>query len=103
MNMSIALMTTRALRGRDNTHVKHNDAQRAPAARPGFVDISRECAQTSWTLVAKRARFSARSVEGDGSKNRRLRQCKILSGEVLISVTLSLRGEVAERPKAAVC
>jgi hypothetical protein len=39
----------------------------------------------------------------DGSKNRRLRQCKISIGEVLISVTLSLRGEVAERLKAAVC
>jgi hypothetical protein len=39
----------------------------------------------------------------DGSKNRRLRQCKISIAEVLISVTLSLRGEVAERLKAAVC
>jgi len=41
--------------------------------------------------------------EGDGLKNRRLGQCKILIGEVLISVTLSVCGEVAERLKAAVC
>ena len=39
----------------------------------------------------------------DGSKTRRLRQCKISIGEVLISITLNERGEVAERPNAAVC
>ena len=45
------------------------------------------------------------SVEfgGDGLKNRRLRQCKILISEVLILVTLSVCAEVAEWPKAAVC
>jgi hypothetical protein len=47
--------------------------------------------------------FSGDFENCDGSKNRRLRQCKISICEVLISVTLSLRGEVAERPKAAVC
>jgi hypothetical protein len=47
--------------------------------------------------------FSGDFETCDGSKNRRLRECKILIGEVLISVTLSLRGEVAERPNAAVC
>jgi len=31
------------------------------------------------------------------------RECKIPTGEVLISVTLNVRGEVAERLKAAVC
>jgi hypothetical protein len=36
-------------------------------------------------------------------QNRRLRQCKISISEMLISVTLSERGEVAERLKAAVC
>ena len=41
--------------------------------------------------------------ECGGSKTRRLRQCKISIREVLISVTLNLRGEVAERLKAAVC
>jgi hypothetical protein len=39
----------------------------------------------------------------DGSKNRRLRQCKISISEVLMSATLSGRGEVAERLKAVVC
>jgi hypothetical protein len=39
----------------------------------------------------------------DGSKNRRVRECKISIREVLISVKLNVRGEVAERPKAAVC
>ena len=38
-----------------------------------------------------------------GSKNRRLHQCNISISEVLISVTLSVCGEVAEWPKAAVC
>jgi hypothetical protein len=31
-----------------------NGAQRAPSARPGFSMPFRECAQTSWALVAKR-------------------------------------------------
>ena len=39
----------------------------------------------------------------DGSKNRRLSPCKMSISEVLISATLSVRGEVAERLKAAVC
>ena len=47
--------------------------------------------------------FSGDFGSGDGSNNRRLRQCKISIREVLISVTLSIRGEVAEWPKAAVC
>jgi hypothetical protein len=47
--------------------------------------------------------FSGDFETRDGSKNRRLHQWKISIGEVLISVTLSWRGEVAERLKAAVC
>jgi hypothetical protein len=47
-----------------------NKAQRAPTVRPGFVDVSRECAQTSLALIAKNASFSAESVEGGGLKNR---------------------------------
>ena len=54
-------------------------------------------------LIAKKARFSAESVEGGGLKNRRLGECKMSISEVLISATLSVRGEVAEWPKAAVC
>jgi hypothetical protein len=81
----------------------HHAAQRAPSARPGFVDVSRECAQTSWFLAGKSARFSAESGEGGGSNNRRLRYCKISIYEVLTSRTLGGYGEVAEWPKAAVC
>jgi hypothetical protein len=47
--------------------------------------------------------FSGDFETCDGSKNRRLDECKISIDEVLISVTLSLCGEVAERLKAAVC
>jgi hypothetical protein len=36
-------------------------------------------------------------------KTRRLGQCKMWIRQVLISRTLTDRGEVAERPKAAVC
>ena len=79
------------------------DAQRAPPARLGFVVVSRECAQTPFALAAKTARFSAEFAGGDGLENRRLRQCKISIAEVLISRTLSVRGEMAERLKAAVC
>ena len=43
-----------------------------PSARPSFVDVSRECAQTSLALIVKNAQLSAVSVEGDGLKNRRL-------------------------------
>jgi hypothetical protein len=61
-----------------------------------------ECAQSSGTVIAKSARFPGGFVEGDGLKNRRLRQCNISIPEVLISITLSVRVEVAERLKAAV-
>ena len=63
----------------------------------------RECAQSPWVLIVKSGDFPVEFDEGDGLENRRLRQCKISISEVLISVTLSLRGEVAERLKAAVC
>jgi hypothetical protein len=103
-----AATTSMTLTTRRSSHVatprrNHNDAQRAPSALSGFVAVSRECAQTSWALIAKNARFSAEYVEGGGLNNRRLRQCKISICEVVISVTLSVRGEVAERLKAAVC
>ena len=80
-----------------------NEAQPAPARRQGFVDAFRECAQTSFARIAKTPCFSAESFEGDGLKNRRLAPCKISIREVLMSVRLNLRGEVAERLKAAVC
>jgi hypothetical protein len=80
-----------------------NDAQRAPSARLGIADTFRECAQTISGAPAKSAIFSGDFETCGGSKNRRLRRCKISISEVLISVTLSVHGEVAERLKAAVC
>ena len=68
-----------------------------------FVDASCGVPKSSRAVVAKIGRFSAGFVEGDGLKIRRLRQCKMSISEVLIPVTLSVRGEVAEWPKAAVC
>jgi hypothetical protein len=62
-----------------------------------------QCAQTFSAAGAKSAMFSGGFETCDGSKNRRLRQCKISIREVLISVRLNVRGEVAEWPKAAVC
>jgi hypothetical protein len=48
-------------------------------------------------------RLSVESLEGGGLKNRRLAPCKISIGEKLMSATLNVCGEVAERLKAAVC
>jgi len=56
-----------------------------------------------WLSSQKNARFSAESVEGRRSENRRLAPCQISIREVLISIRLSIRAEVAEWPKAAVC
>ena len=80
-----------------------NEAQRAPSARPGFSMPFRRCAQSPRVRIAKPGGFPAGFHKCDGLKNRRLGQCKISKCEVLISVTLSVRGEVAERLKAAVC
>ena len=82
---------------------KRNKAEHALSARPGFVDVSRECAQTLLALITKMLGLWDEFVEGDGLKNRRLRQCKMRIRQVLISRILSACGEVAERLKAAVC
>ena len=63
----------------------------------------RECAQSPWLLIVRSGDFPVEFDEGDGSKNRRLGQCKTWIRQVLISRTLTDCGEVAERPKAAVC
>jgi hypothetical protein len=78
-------------------------AQRAPSTGAGIPDCFHECAQTFSAARAESAMFAGDFETCDRSKNRRLRQCKISISEVLISVTLSVRGEVAERLKAAVC
>ena len=75
---------------------------RASGARRNS-DSFHECAQTFLAARAKSAMFSGDFDTCDGSKNRRLAECKISIREVLISVRLSIRGEVAERLKAAVC
>ena len=91
-------------RQRASTHWRNlHDAQRAPSATQGIADAFCECAQTISATPREMSMFTGSFETCDGSKNRRLRQCKISIREVLISVTLSVRGEVAERLKAAVC
>ena len=63
----------------------------------------RECAQSPWVVIVKSGGLSVEFDEGGGLKNRRLGECKMSISEVLGSATLSVRGEVAERLKAAVC
>jgi hypothetical protein len=63
----------------------------------------RQCAQSPWVLIVKSGGLSVEFDEGDGLKNRRLRERKSWIRQVLISRTLSVCGEVAERLKAAVC
>ena len=63
----------------------------------------RECAQSPWVSDRETKRFPVEFDEGDGLKNRRLRERKSTITQVLISRTLTVCGEVAERLKAAVC
>ena len=84
-------------------HTKRNDAQRAPSARPRNSIPFRECAQRPWVLIVKSGDFSVRFDEGDGLKNRCRFARKSWIRQVPISRTLSVCGEVAEWPKAAVC
>jgi len=63
----------------------------------------RECAQSPWVLIVKSGGLSVEFDEGDGLKNRCRSDRKSWIRQVLISRTLSVYGEVAERLKAAVC
>jgi hypothetical protein len=63
----------------------------------------RECAQSPWVLIVKSGGLSVEFDEGDGFKNRCRSDRKSSIRQVLISRTLNVRGEVAERLKAAVC
>jgi len=63
----------------------------------------RECAQCSSVCAGRSRDFSVDFDEGDGLKNRRRFDGKSWIRQVLISRTLSVCGEVAEWPKAAVC
>jgi hypothetical protein len=62
-----------------------------------------ECAQSPWVLIVKSGGLSVEFDEGDGLKNRCRFERKSWISQVLISRTLSVCGEVAERLKAAVC
>ena len=63
----------------------------------------RECAQRGWVLIAKSGVFLVEFDEGGGLKNRSRCSTKSWIPQVLTSRTLSVCGEVAEWPKAAVC
>ena len=83
-----------------------NDAQRAPSATHGIADAFYKCAQTLSATPAKSSMFTGgfeRATVQKTVASAAGRQYKISIREVLILVTLNLRGEVAERPKAAVC
>jgi hypothetical protein len=78
---------------------RHNARhRRAQEFRALFTSVPKH-----FQMHARNRQFSPEFETCDGSKNRRLRRCKISLSEVLISVTLSVHGEVAERLKAAVC
>ena len=80
-----------------------NDAQRVPLVDAAIVGTFRECAQTISVLPAKSAMFSGDFETGDGLKNRCTLRRKSWIQQVPILSTLSVCGEVAEWPKAAVC
>jgi len=73
--------------------------QRAPV----FSMSLRECAQSPCVLIVKSGGLSVEFDEGDGLKSRCRFRRKSWIRQVLISRTLSVCGEVAERLKAAVC
>src|SRR5207247_665598 len=81
------------------TETRHNARQHGAK----ILSTPFASAQTSFARIAKTPCFSAESFGGDGLKNRGLAPCKVSIREVLMSVRLNLRGEVAERLKAAVC
>jgi hypothetical protein len=73
--------------------------QRAPDSQCLFASVPK----IRGSLIGKSGDFPVEFDEGDGLKDRRLAACKMSISQVLISRTLSVCGEVAERLKAAVC
>jgi hypothetical protein len=63
---------------------------------------SRDC-RCAAAVAVQKARFFNPFDDADGPKNRCTSESKNWIDQVLISVILSVRGEVAERLKAAVC
>jgi hypothetical protein len=72
-------------------------------ARPEFSTSLHECAQSSWSVIAKSGDFPVDFDDGGGLKNRRLHAKENAFAQVPVSRTLTRIGEVAERLKAAVC
>jgi hypothetical protein len=70
---------------------------------PHSLSISASVPRVRGTVIAKWAGFSCEFDEGGGLKNRCRVERKSWIRQVLISRTLTVRGEVAERLKAAVC
>ena len=67
-----------------------------------FVGFGR-CVMKEWERNPRHRDFWPKFARGCGVKNRRLHSRKSPITQVLISRTLSVCGEVAERLKAAVC
>ena len=76
------------------------DAQRAPSVRTGFSMLYMRVCPESLQEIAS---FAPKFGESGGLKNRCRFERKSQIPQVLISRTLSVCGEVAERLKAAVC
>ena len=82
------------------TDTTHNARQqRAPNSQCLFASVPK----VRESGIVKSGDFSVEFDDNGGLKNRRLAECKMSIGQVLISRTLSVCGEVAEWPKAAVC
>ena len=77
-----------------------NDAQLTPSVCRRFLTASRRVCPESSPRIAD---FSREFSIYGGLKNRRLHERKSSIRQVLISRTLTVCGEVAERLKAAVC
>jgi hypothetical protein len=97
---AVRTVVRKVLRHACETATTHNARhQRGPHSRRLSASVPR----VRGSVIASQAIFLAKSDDGGGLKNRRLAECKISIGQVLISRTLSVYGEVAEWPKAAVC
>jgi len=74
------------------------------ATASGSLDDSpRVCPELMSLFKPKSADFPAESGDRDGLENRRLAHKNLRLGQVVACRILTVRGEVAERLKAAVC
>jgi hypothetical protein len=86
-----------------NTLEHRNDAQRAPSACLHLSTLLASEPKVRGSLIVESGDFPVEFAEGDGLKNRCGFERKSWIRQVLISRTLTVCGEVAERLKAAVC